>query len=260
MVPATVVQQVDEILNGHEGIMVKWNKIEEILLANGLAYQLVCKPELFLVHPLNRGGTGINPYSMHKKGGVICAAGANLDQLGNAIAFELSKDEATRQSQIEFNTKMVTDAGGMMAPLNGKVRYLTCSKGHTVQFCRAVQSNCKTSQSSLAGADGCLGSHLLKDRQLQHMIEKGWAWTIIVDSVEKQWPKLPSLVESAGNSSNATYEVQNQVELMMAIIQSITPGAKDLDYAKAATQLCLGGPVQAYADRVGKFVQLYGGL
>ena len=97
-----------------------------------------------MVQPLNRGGTGVNPYSCHRKGGAIVAAGADLQQLGGAIAFELSTDEETRQKQIDFNRAQASSSQGMLPHPNGQERFLTCSKSHTVLFCKSLQEGCRT--------------------------------------------------------------------------------------------------------------------
>lgn len=78
--------------------------------------------------------------------------------------------------------------------------------------------------------------------------------------VAEKWPSLPSIIESAGNSSNSTYELQNEVQLMSSIVLSQKgklPG--EIMYTKSAVDLCHGGALQGYAKHVGKFVQLYGG-
>ena len=94
MLPSSVVEAVETVLKSQDGVMKKWGQVQEILLGAKLAYQQVFPPCLFMVHPLNHplnpGGTGVNPYSCHRKGGAIVAAGADLQQLGGAVAFELS--------------------------------------------------------------------------------------------------------------------------------------------------------------------------
>ena len=93
------------------------------------------------------------------------------------------------------------------------------------------------------------------------MVNRGWKWTIILACVEEAFPQLPSLVESACNSSNATYEAQNEVQLMAAIIAhniSLKQGDK-IDFVKVAIDLCHGGPLKAYAGAVGKYIQQFAG-
>ena len=102
--------------------------MEKVLLDCGLAYTWVATPDLFLVHPLNKGGTGTNPYSMHKKGATILAAGADMSQLGGSVAFELAVDEVLRKQQLLFNQSMANKASNLLPQPSGKERYLTCSK------------------------------------------------------------------------------------------------------------------------------------
>ena len=111
MLPSSVVEAVETVLKSQDGVMKKWGQVQEILLGAKLAYQQVFPPCLFMVHPLNRGGTGVNPYSCHRKGGAIVAAGADLQQLGGAVAFELSTDEATRSSFNLILTKLQVPKG-----------------------------------------------------------------------------------------------------------------------------------------------------
>ena len=92
------------------------------------------------------------------------------------------------------------------------------------------------------------------------MIHEGWQWTIVKHVVVEKWPSIPSIIESAGNSSNSTYEAQNEVQLMSSIV--LAHQSKPLEepqYTKTAVELCHGGSLQAYAKHVGKFVQFYGG-
>ena len=259
-ISADICNRVDDVLKSTMGVMSQWNEIQQILLDSGLAYQQKCTPDLFLCHPLNRGGTGINPFSMHQKGCTIIAAGADMQQLGGSVAIEISSDERTKKTQVDFNMKMAMDSGNLLAMPSGKERYLTCAKGHTTQFCKAIVACCKTSQPSIAGPSGHLGSHLLRDKELSKMIHEGWQWTIVKHVVVEKWPSIPSIIESAGNSSNSTYEAQNEVQLMSSIVLAHhSKPLEELQYTKTAVELCHGGSLQAYAKHVGKFVQFYGG-
>ncbi|CAL1163817.1 unnamed protein product [Cladocopium goreaui] len=248
MVSQEIKSEIEKVLNSKCGMMVQWKGIEKILLDAGLAYEQELGPEHFLVHPQNRGGTGINAFNCHSKGAVICSTGADLSQLAGSVAFETNPK--TKQKQVSFTASLAKESDGLLANPTGMERFLTVSKGHTSQFCKAIKFNCRTPQASLAGGDGCLGNHLLaRDSALATMVNKGWKWTIILACVEETFPQLPSLVESACNSSNATYEAQNEVQLMSAIIAhniSLKQGDK-IDFVKVASDLCHGGPLKSYA-------------
>ena len=260
MVSQEIKSEIEKVLNSKCGMMVQWKGIEKILLDAGLAYEQELGPKHFLVHPQNRGGTGINAFNCHSKGAVICSTGADLSQLAGSVAFETNPK--TKQKQVSFTASLAKESDGLLANPTGMERFLTVSKGHTSQFCKAIKFNCRTPQASLAGGDGCLGNHLLaRDSALATMVNKGWKWTIILACVEETFPQLPSLVESACNSSNATYEAQNEVQLMSAIIAhniSLKQGDK-IDFVKVASDLCHGGPLKSYAGAVGRYVQLLAG-
>lgn len=113
----------------------------------------------------NRGGFGINGYSCHSKGALICKNGAGLPQLVGAVAFEMSADK--KDSQIQFNVGLAKESNGLVANPTGQKLFLSVSKGHTRQFFKATKMACPTPQQSLASSDGYLGTHLLqKDASL----------------------------------------------------------------------------------------------
>ena len=137
-------------------------------------------------------------------------------------------DEVKRKQQLLFNQTMANQASNLLPQPSGKEMYLTCSKGHTVQFCKAILQCCKTSQPSIAGPSGHLGNHLLKDRELACMLEQGWQWTIVKDVVAQQWPTMPSLIESAGNSSNSTYEATTPRWLWTFVMEGLCSTMRDM--------------------------------
>ena len=51
------------------------------------------------------------------------------------------------------------------------------------------------------------------------MATVGWTWTIIAAHVEEAFPRLPSLIEKANNSTNCTFAHQNEVELMATMLR-----------------------------------------
>jgi len=82
----------------------------------------------------------------------------------------------------------------------------------------------------------------------------------VVEAVETVL-KMPTLAESAWNSSNSVYEMQNEVQLMAAISMKYQHHGGKADWPKLAEKLCLGGPLQSYINAVGvgMFVQMHGG-
>lgn len=261
MVSTHVKDEISKIMQSKQGYILQWNEIKKVLIDNSLAYTSQLEPGLLLVHPQNRGGTGINAWSMHAKGAIICQSGADLNLLMGSVCFELSLDPEKKKEQVAFNKAMCDISQGMMAEPSGMERYLSVSKGHTSQFCKAINHCAKTTQTSLASGNGCLGPHLLqRDADLKTMCAKGWEWLIITSQVEEAFPGLPQLVENACNSTNAAFESQSEVQLMHACIAHVKSMGGPINYEELAASLCQAGPVTGYASAVGKFVQLYGGM
>ena len=260
MVSTCVKDEISRIMQSKQGYILQWNEIKKVLMENSLAYTSQLDPGLLLVHPQNKGGTGINAWSMHAKGAIICQSGADLNLLMGSVCFELSLDPEKKKAQVAFNKAMSDISQGMMAEPSGQERYLSVSKGHTSQFCKAINHCAKTPQTSLAAGNGCLGPHLLqRDIGLKTMCTKGWEWLVITSQVEEVFPGLPQLVENACNSTNAAFESQSEVQLMHTCIAHVTSMGAPTNYEELAASLCQAGPLTGYSNAVGKFVQLYGG-
>ena len=110
MVSQEIKSEIEKVLDSKSGMMVQWKSIEKILLSAGLAYEQELGPEHFLVHPQNRGGTGINAFNCHSKGAVICNTGADLSQLAGAVAFEINPK--TKQDQVSFTAALAKESNG----------------------------------------------------------------------------------------------------------------------------------------------------
>ena len=245
----------------HQGYLLKWQSIHEILTQEGACWTQTILPTLMLVHPSNRGGTGINSGSMHVKGAAIVKSGADLSHLGASCAFEMATHAEAQQAQLDFNAKLHQESQGMMAKPTGAERFLSVSSSHTSQFIKAIVAGAVTDQPSLKGPDGHLNPVLLRqDKTLHTMATVGWTWTIIAAHVEEAFPRLPSLIEKANNSTNCTFAHQNEVELMASLVDHVSTSAEaSHDFERLAVDMCLGGQVATYAAIVGKFVHLYSG-
>ena len=108
--------------------------------------------------------------------------GAQLAQLTESVAFELSRDATKREHQLLKNQNVISASNNMLANQTGSERYLTVGTSHTVAFCRAVLAGCKTSVSDLSH-NGCLnlGNILAgkdNDCPFKTMCAQGWQWLI----------------------------------------------------------------------------------
>lgn len=64
-------KEISGVLESHVGPLVKWKKVESILLGCGMAWAQEVSPNLLLIHPCNRGG-------VDSKGSVICSSKPSL--------------------------------------------------------------------------------------------------------------------------------------------------------------------------------------
>ena len=185
---------------------------------------------------------------------------ANPALLQNCVAFEVRHDPVVKQKQFAFTGKLAEQSQGMIANPTGSERYLAVSGGHTSQFMKAINFNCKSPIENLVGGDGCLGPHLFKDDVELFKMSSGWVWTIVSSLVVKSSPALPSLVEAACNSTNRSFAALSELELTKAIMNTVsTSGDIKFDFEKLTEDLCHGGSLQKYCRILGRFVQLCSG-
>jgi len=69
----------------------------------------------FLTHVKNRGGLLLSPHNVHKNAAGIKAAGADMDQLGNAWCTELPDAGPARKLALEKNASLIKRADGLLA-------------------------------------------------------------------------------------------------------------------------------------------------
>ena len=152
----------------------------------------------------------------------------------------------------------------MLADVNGSETCITVGLSHTVAFCRATNSGCKTCVPELGGTHGTLSldsvlaaSAARANHPFRTMCEKGWAWFCIDSSVEEQIPDLPSKWQSALNVTHAVGSGAKELEtasfLANCLKTSNDMGAA-MEAAKQSQPACSN-----YLEPIGYLVQYYGG-
>jgi hypothetical protein len=150
-IPRVVADEVNKVLAMQDcGPVTLWGIIRQILFHHKIMYTVQkASPNLFVVHPHNRGKLGVNPFNCHRNGAIIKRVGANLKLLEQATAFELPPLGTKEREVILANhSKIVARSKGLLAPLNGSERFASVGTGHTVQFCKAAIAGCKTNHYS----------------------------------------------------------------------------------------------------------------
>ena len=260
---AELKEKIEKILCGDLEPNLKIDSIRGELLANNLAEYRIIAPERVLCHPSNRGGMMLNKYDVHKEGSIMLKVGVKLDRLTDADAFEVSRKADKRAEQIRVNTQLAETSENYLAPVVGSEIVLSVGCSHTVAFCRAVLTNCKTSASELATASGHLNldSILVGKDRLGHpfykMCSQGWTWCVISSEVEEAFPQLPALWQSTLNSSHAVSGQALEMETAL-LIAEVYKHTKSMDAAVAATRdsqpRCLH-----YLDAIVHYVKNYAG-
>ena len=246
---------------------IKTDKILKLLVDNKIAYHVVEKPESFLVHPSNRGGLMVNCHDVHDKGHTMLKVGAQLSKLTDSVAFELSRNAQKRQQQLQKNKDLVAASNEMLASLNGSERYLTVGSSHTMSFCKAVLSGCKTMIPELSH-NGCLSlGNILAGRGSDHpfqiMCATGWEWLILPEFLEDLYPDLPAMIQQSLNSSHAVAKPPTEMETAATIAEyyaKMKMSAKTANLALAVQAAGQSEPrCKSYLHSIANYVQQYAG-
>lgn len=178
----------------------------------------------------------INAYNCHRKGQDIVAGGVKAELLApNSLAVEMSLDAVAKSHLIACNQKMICEAKGLLAPLQGGERFCTLANSHFVQWARALEHGC-------IGPDG---HQLTPPLDMKPLLQNGWSWTVISNEAE------------AMNSHNSTQIASNELECMMQLSELYSGGMKLDDAVKAV--LHSAPACKTYLDDVGYFCKNYTG-
>ena len=257
MMDPAVKSEIEAIIASHGGLLARWQKVQQKLVEKGLAWYATLTCDQLAVHPSNRGGSGVQPYEVHRKGEAIVNNGACEALLGSSVCIELSPKVSQRDAQVTFNKNLVTASEGLLA-WTSKERFATVAKSHTSQFMKAIMAGCKTTSS--CGVNGILNQQSLtqRDEQLKRMIETGWDWLVISWSVEEELPQLPSFAALALNSTNSSFEAVSELELASHLTVEATRET-EVNWDQISTTICNSGTVAHYAKTIGQYVKLYSG-
>lgn len=240
-------------------------EVMEALDARSIPYKSVVHASATLVHPCNRGGTGLNAHDAHANAALYIKLGFDFNELKNATSFELSPDTEQREKQVGFNKKLASCANGLLAPVSGQERVLTVGCGHTAAFFKAAHAGCVTNAASLKDDRGNLNSEQLATRspQLKKALLEGWSHTILPWRVEQTWPRLPALFEKALNATNQANTAESEFAIMTQILHEATARSKKGDTvdwnACARAAIASEPPCAAYVDILAKYVQQFAG-
>lgn len=261
-----VEHKINSLLSSSNlGLAAKWSLIESYLLKCGAAYEIRIQPEYMLVHPQNRGGTGLNAFNAHALGSKIYALGADLYQLGKSTCFEIPQLLDQREHVMRFNERLVDDSMGMLACVTGGEKYLSVSSSHVAAFCRAALTSCATTQDTIKDKrTGAISMPTLqKDATLVSMLDKGWTWMVIRWQVEQKWPQLPALVQNALSALNNVVTCVAEIESLHTIagmVDAQMKQNKSVDWKLCLEEASASRPHHVdYMHVLAEYVKLYSG-
>ena len=260
-----VIEQVKAISEDTSIPLLSATKqIQSILLEAGLAYRQKMLASCVLVHPSHRSKLGLNPYNVHRNGRMIMQIGCDERQLQNAVLFEISRDATTKAKQIAVNQKLIELSGGLLAPLTGMERGLSVGCGHFTAFVRAAQAGCHTHELGIANSDKRIYfSKLRRDTTFAKLLDEGWEWFVISESVEELLPGLPNFFQRALNATNSAASDASELEVASAIAEFYEMGRKSgeapawdtcIQAAFACNPFCA-----PYAQVLAEFSRKFGG-
>ena len=260
------VDQANTLIFGTSPILSRFDECMQLLKNVGFAQTMVLHVSMLCCHPRNRAKLGLNAYEAHRLGKRIANIGFRLSELTNCTCIEVDPTDAEYAGQLAFNRKLVAAAGGLLAEVLGTEKYLTLGGGHLTAFLKAVLECCKTSEPTLADADGFLDKHkLLKDATLRSLLADGFEWTVVNWRVRAMLPGFEDFAQRALNATNSVQSECSELEIMSSISEfaegqlKMTDG-KECDWDAAVDAACAGSPRCAgYAKVLAEFTRLYGG-
>ncbi len=222
-------------------------------------------PRLMLVHPSNRGNTGINCHNAHKHGLRIHKAGADPSLLAHAVAIEIRPEGAPhgdkRKTLFEFNEGLVRASNNKLAPVSGLERFASLATGHTFAFCKAAEARCNTDYAEIADSAGRLDPGVLgNNSNMKTMMEEGWDVFVVPYWLEDDIKSWPHWCQSACNVPNTAKTIMSEVETMSSLVEDIMAMGDAPNWQAATESVASDDPsCSAYLSDVVQIVQRYGG-
>lgn len=249
--------------NAVMGPLAKYNGIKTLLLEAKVGYYAELHVGTILVHPSNRGKTGLSHHNAHKNGLKIYNVGADLDLLKQACCQEMHPAGSSKhEEQVLGNKKLVDASNRMLAPVTGEERFVSLGTGHTTAFCRAANAGCPTPYKDIRDSNGNLNAAMLKasNQNLSKMLTDGWTWFVVPWWLEDEVPEWPHLAQKALNVHHSVVSSANEVEVAASIAQEISYQGDKVSWSDAiAATAASEPPCKDYIDTVGKYVKTFGG-
>ena len=205
-----VSSEVEKIIRGNGPILTRLEKLEELLTEHHLLKLEPLPVERLKTHKVNRSGLGVNPHEVHRLGQSVMKIGFRMTEL-DIWAVEAPRGAAELKSQFAFDTALLGNSKGLLAPLRGSEDRLMLAGNHMAQFLRAIEHGCTTPIPNMQDSEKRLDKHkLLKSGYDKPLAATGVPVKVIKQEVEEAVPAV---------ATNSIQSECNEVEVMCSIAE-----------------------------------------
>lgn len=211
-------------------------------------------PDVLLCHPSNRGSLGVNGWNAQKNGAEIAKTGVTMRELNGSTCFQMCPFEPKKSEQYDFNTRVVEQGRGLLAPVTRRETHLTVGAGHFKAWVSAIKAGCRTPYAHLSDQNGKLSKEYFvrKDHRMNKCLE-GWPWCEFAWIAEVAWPKLPDLCQRALNAHHGVTSRSTEIEIMVWVSEQAVNKSSGAQFEDITKSIALSGPPCApYIDSVAK--------
>ena len=237
-----LVQMVDDLI--------------KLMIDNGEAQVKNISVSRVVPHAANRAGSLMEAHKVYKKGAKIMAVGFSLARCDHrrAVAFQAKPGDTSGI----MNFVKHANRSPSFANFNAEdVEACSVGCGHLNQFLAAIEHESVVppgfeNHNDLFGNRGGkkLDKHFLcksQGQQLETTLDIGLKWTFIPFKFEKDYPKLPHVIQKALNADQHVAEGETWDEQFRSLAEGIVDACKisngkPIDYVKVAKQVIASEP------------------
>ena len=216
-------------------------------------------PSFVHIHDQNRDGYGAAGLDVHSLLGDVLSVGWDWS-CPNPIACELSPADVERVER--FNLELVKASEGgecALAPVEaGSVKFASLSASHTNAMLRLLAGGCpyKGTCAEQVTVSGLLSMESLMkhDKQFHDAATSGLSWTVISQTVMREYPGLASLIEEAANTGGQIQRKEGELQMARRLfnlwktLKAGSQGKTDFSTIRAGPQV--DPPLRPYAKHM----------
>ena len=204
----------------------KLRKLNELGDEMQMKYLVTAPSEVFCTHVQNRGGSLLDWYQGQDNLNAICIAGADLNLLRDAAAFEIAPSGKARDEVLDANRKLAANSLGALPDVQGMERYAMVATSHVQGTIKAAKAGC-TSPFENISTNGKLDPRKITDGDevMATIFEKGYPVHVWRHVAEELFPELPGVLEAILNSTNAIAKPKHEIQCFTETVLRHRQGA-----------------------------------